>query len=307
MGVDYQEWQPDAALRGVILAYWSFVADGSSVPSPMILPDAYVEVVLNLGAPVQLVGPAFSGTQPARSVVGLLETAIAIEYGPDVHTFGIRLHAARAAGFLGVPAHTLTNTLTPLAHCSEVLDARLRRVLDSHPQLETVDGRSALDACLVDRLRDAQPPDALVQQAVDRLLGADVPVTVAGLAREFGVSTRQLHRRFLKGTGMSPKRLERVARFARVWQQATFGPPLTWADLALANGYADQSHLVREFRAFGATPPAHLFTAEWYETTTVARVQGPASDVRFVQDPRKADSHNGRITPDVNPPAKRRR
>ena len=36
------------------------------------------------------------------------------------------------------------------------------------------------------------------------------------------------------------------------------GPPITWADLALANGYADQSHLVREFRRFGAHPPAHL-------------------------------------------------
>jgi hypothetical protein len=40
MSVDYQEWPPGAALNGVILAYWRVVGDGSSVPSPMILPDA---------------------------------------------------------------------------------------------------------------------------------------------------------------------------------------------------------------------------------------------------------------------------
>jgi AraC-like DNA-binding protein len=152
-------------------------------------------------------------------MVGLLETAIEIQYGAEVHTFGIRLHAARAAAFLGVPARTLANTLGPLAHFSETLDERLLHLVDAHPALETVDGRSALDACLIEHLRQAQPSDELVQQAVDRMLGADVPVTVAGLAREFCVSPRHLHRRFLSATGMSPKRLERVARFARVWQQ----------------------------------------------------------------------------------------
>jgi AraC-like DNA-binding protein len=55
-------------------------------------------------------------------------------------------------------------------------------------------------------------------------------------------------------------------------------------DLALANGYADQSHLVRAFRAFGAPPPAHLFTAEWYGSTDITRDESPAMDVRSVQD-----------------------
>src|SRR5262245_35354720 len=306
MSVDYREWPPDADLKDTVLAYWSVVGDGSLVPSPVILPDAHIEVVVNQGAPVTLVGPAFTGMQPARSVVGLLDAAIEIQYGADVNTFGIRLHAARAAALLGVPAHTLTNTLSPLARLSETLDARLSRVLGAHPRLETEDGRAALDASLVEHLRQARPSDAMVQQAVDRLLGAVLPVTVAGLAREFGVSPRQLHRRFLAGVGTSPKRLERLARFARVGQQRSMGPPLTWADLALANGYADQSHLVREFRAFGAKPPAHLFTAEWYETTTVARVEGAANDVRSVQDARSAEGHNGRIAPDPHPPAKRR-
>src|SRR5262249_49511386 len=225
MSVDYREWPPDADLKDTVLAYWSVVGDGSLVPSPVILPDAHIEVVVNQGAPVTLVGPAFTGMQPARSVVGLLDAAIEIQYGADVSTFGIRLHAARAAALLGVPAHTLTNTLSPLARLSETLDARLSRVLGAHPRLEAEDGRAALDASLVEHLRQAPPSDAMVQQAVDRLLGDDVHVTVAGLAREFGVSPRQLHRRFLAGVGTSPEPLRGPPRASRGWRQGDAAHP----------------------------------------------------------------------------------
>ena len=118
MSVEYQEWPPGAALKGVVLAYWRVVGDGLSVPSPMILPDAHVEVVVNLGGPVTLVGSQFTGTQPVRAVVGLLETAIEIHYPADVCTFGIRLHPARAATFLSVPARALVNSLNPLRRVS---------------------------------------------------------------------------------------------------------------------------------------------------------------------------------------------
>jgi AraC-like DNA-binding protein len=284
MNIDYHEWPPCAALNGVILAYWRVAGDGTSVPSPTILPDAYMEIVINLGGPVSLDGRSFTGGQPARAVVGLLDTAIEMRYPPDVCMFGIRLHPARAATFLGVPTHALMNTVSPLGQVSPLLDEELSRVTGTYPRIESSKGRDALETELVAHLRRAPPTDDLIVRSVDRLLAADAPIAVADLARTLGVSPRQLHRRFLADVGVSPKRLERLARFARAWRQAVMGPPVTWADLALANGYADQSHLVREFRTFGARPPAHLFTAEWYGSTSVTRADGPPNDVRFVQD-----------------------
>jgi len=89
--IDYHEWRPCAALNGVILAYWRVAGDGTSVPSPAILPDAFVEIVINLGGAVTLEGPAITGSQPARAVVGLLDTAIDMRYPPEVSTFGSAL------------------------------------------------------------------------------------------------------------------------------------------------------------------------------------------------------------------------
>jgi AraC-like DNA-binding protein len=240
--------------------------------------------VINRCGAMTLDGPPFHGSQPARAVAGLLEMAIEMRYPPDVCTFGIRLHPARAATFLGVPASAVVNIVSPLGRISQALDDQLAEVVETHPRSETPAARDAVESVLIDHLGRATPTDDLIVRAVDRLLGTDVPLAVSDLAAELGLSPRHLHRRFLDEVGVSPKRLERLARFARAWRQAVMGPPVTWADLALANGYADQSHLVREFRTFGARPPAHLFTAEWYGTTNVTRDDGPPDDVRFVQD-----------------------
>src|SRR5215471_3213902 len=216
--IDYRESLPGAALNGLVLAYWRVAGDGTSVPSPTILPDAYMEIVINLGGPVTLDGPAFKGSQPARAVVGLLDTAIEMRYPPDVCTFGIRLHPARAASFLGVPARELMNTVAPLGDLSQRLDAQLARVVEIHPRLVSAESRDAVEAVLIEHLPPALPTDELLVRAIDRLLGADEPLAVADLATDLGVSPRHLHRRFLADVGVSPKRLERLARFARAWR-----------------------------------------------------------------------------------------
>src|SRR5262245_1881764 len=294
MNIDYQEWRPSADLTGVVLAYWRVAGDGTSVPSPTILPDAFMEIVLNLGGEVMLDGAAIAGSQPARAVVGLLDTAIEMRYPRDVCTFGIRLHPAHAATFLGVRARALMNTVSPLADVSPRLDGQLAQVVETHSPIDSADGRDAIETVLIEHLRHAPATDDSMVRAIDRLLGAEAPLAVSDLAAELGVSPRHLHRRFLADVGVSPKRLERLARFARAWRQAVMGPPLTWADLALANGYADQSHLVREFRTFGARPPAHLFTAEWYGATSVTQADGPRRNVRSVQDRSERARHDGR-------------
>jgi AraC-like DNA-binding protein len=264
--IDYQEWTPADALRDVILAYWSVTGDGSSVPSPAILPDAHVELVFNYGDPVNLRITGGRRVQPARAVVGLLRRAVGLEYGERVRTFGVRFHPAHAARFFGAVAGNFVNRITSLGRLSKTLDERLA-------QIDAIDARSELEAILVEQFHHARAADPIVVRAVERLLTAEGPLPIVALARELAISPRHLSRRFVDVVGTPPKLFERLARFARAWRVATMGPPLTWAELALANGYADQAHLIREFRAFGAEPPAHLFTDEWYRTTSVTRTR----------------------------------
>ncbi len=286
MDMRYEEWLPGSVdLAGLITAYWRVSGDGLHVPSSAVLPDGHVELVFNLGDPVGLVGPAYSGNQPDRAVVGPLSKALRLRYRGPVDTFGIRFHPARGAGFLGKLATELADRLLLLSQVCAPLDSALAPLLLNHPSPATDAWRGALDQALLGQLPSALPLDAPVIAMVDRLTRSDAMPAVTQIAREIGISSRQLQRRFLAAVGMPPKRFVRVLRFARVWQLASMRPRETWAGLAAEHGYADQAHLVREFRAFGAEPPTHVFTSDWYEATELSRVSGPAQGVRSVQDP----------------------
>ena len=285
MDIFYEEWLPAShGLAGLITAYWHVYGDGSKIPSSSVLPDGHVEIVFNFGHPVGLSGPAYTGIQPARAVVGPLSKAVRLDYRGSVNTFGIRFHPARGAGFLGKHAHALAERILPLAEVCAPLDEALANLTVEHPCPEAKTYRAALDHVLLDHLPSAPPSDTRMVAIVDRLSNARACPPITEIARELGISSRQLQRRFLNEVGLTPKRFFRVLRFARVWQLASMQPSETWAALAAEHCYADQAHLTREFRAFGAEPPTQVFSADWYDATELSRVSGPAQGVRFVQD-----------------------
>jgi len=295
MDIRYDEWLPGAAgLKGVVTAYWQVIGDGTQVPSSAILPDGHVELVFNLGDPVGLDGPAFRGDQPSRTVVGPLTYAVQMKYQGFVNTFGIRFHPARGAPFFGRPATSLTDHLFLLAEISSRLDSVLSALLAGNWNAEDERCRAELDHILLHHLGASSEADIAISAAVDRLSRLDELPSIAEIADELGLSPRQLQRRFLAAVGVAPKQFVRILRFARLWQGATMRPPETWAELAAEHGYADQAHMVREFRAFGVEPPTHFFSRDWYDTTEMSRVSGPAEGVRVGQDVRSVQDPAGK-------------
>ena len=99
--------------------------------------------------------------------------------------------------------------------------------------------------------------DRRVDAAVDRIVsGAE---RVERIAKDIGISRQHLARQFLHHVGVPPKTFARVMRFRRVL--ASLEHDVDWADVAAANGYYDQSHLIADFRELaGATPNAFHFS-----------------------------------------------
>ncbi len=78
-------------------------------------------------------------------------------------------------------------------------------------------------------------------------------VAVERVARESGLSHRRLIALFSEQVGLAPKAFARVSRFQRAL--ALVPTRRSWTELALDAGYADQSHLTREFSALGRVTP----------------------------------------------------
>ena len=84
-------------------------------------------------------------------------------------------------------------------------------------------------------------------------------MSIGGLCEDAGVSTTHLAHRFRQIVGLTPKRLARTYRFAKVVSGVDAAAAVDWGDLAFRAGYFDQSHFVKDFQAFtGCTPTAYL-------------------------------------------------
>ncbi len=79
---------------------------------------------------------------------------------------------------------------------------------------------------------------------------------VGRVERELDLSAHGLRRLFRDHAGMMPKTFARLERFRTTVREL---PRRTsWVQLALDCGYVDQSHLIREFKAFSGTTPARF-------------------------------------------------
>ena len=89
-------------------------------------------------------------------------------------------------------------------------------------------------------------------------------VSVETLADAAGVSRQHLTRVFREQVGLSPKLYCRLARFQAGLRYVVPGCHVEWAQAAVQLGYADQSHMIAEFREFSSATPDQLIAERWF-------------------------------------------
>jgi len=110
------------------------------------------------------------------------------------------------------------------------------------------------------------PPAELADRvvALEDLWGAATAGLPAELADAAGVSRQHLTRSFREAVGVTPKLFARLARFQAGLAYAGCGAKVDWAQAALELGYADQSHMIAEFREFSSLTPEALARQRWF-------------------------------------------
>ncbi len=88
--------------------------------------------------------------------------------------------------------------------------------------------------------------------------------TVESLAGAAGVSRQHLTRLFRESTGVTPKLYLRLARFQQTLRHTAGACSIDWAQAAAHLGYADQSHLIAEFKQFSGITPEAFASRRWF-------------------------------------------
>jgi AraC-like DNA-binding protein len=218
---------------------------------------------------------------PATTAVGIVVKLNDSDWRPPEFLIGARDFCIRSRIPVGDSAHpNMQQWLTPLGAYRLLggvpMDALSGRVVDLTDVLGT-GIRPWPTSCARHRAggnsspcwtttccgapRTARSPHQRSPGRGQRLVVAGGRLPIRQLAVEVGWSHKHLITRFKQQVGLPPKTAARLVRFDAVWRRLATRPPARWDQVTAECGYADQAHLIRDFRRFtGACPtefPTH--------------------------------------------------
>ncbi len=157
----------------------------------------------------------------------------------DGGVFGVAFRPGWFRPFLGAPLATIT-------------DRRLDAAEVFGPDLPDPVEVATVEAYLRARLPEPDDRAGEAERIVAMVAARPELTRVDDLARDVGLSARQLQRLFADYVGVGPKWVIRRYRLHEVTERLVTGTDPDWACLAAELGYADQAHLARDFkRMFG--------------------------------------------------------
>ena len=238
--------QPHPGLRGDVLRYAGWREHSATPVRRIEVPWAGAVLIVCFGVPYKLDGEPFDAF-----VGGLSDRPLLTEFVGAAGGVQVDFTPLGARRCLGLPMDELTNRVVAL---EDVLGPGAKLLAERLQEARGWRGRFALlDAALLRRVAAGPEPAPEVVWTFRRLAAADGRLAIGALAEEVGWSRRHLAARWRRDIGLAPKAVARILRFERAVRLVRDGCGL--ADVAYECGYADQSHLNRDFRALaGATP-----------------------------------------------------
>lgn len=243
---------PHPALAGHVLTYTAMDVAHPAPVSWHIAPLGAVTVGIDLHTPDR--------DCPPHPVTGLRDRPLAIREGPGRScSITVALSPAGAVALFGLPLKELANASIALA---DLLGRHARELVEQVAEAGSWPQRfRAVDRMLLARRGTSTLPPQ-VTGAWQRITSTAGGVRVEDVAEEVGWTRQHLRTRFREHIGLTPKTVARLSRLARAAALMATPDALPWAEIAARCGYADQSHLNRDFRDLAGLRPSDYAPAD---------------------------------------------
>jgi AraC-like DNA-binding protein len=168
--------------------------------------------------------------------------------------FGVKFRPGAFHAFLGHSVATLTDRVVP---AEQIFGVSITSLAQQTRLAPTADAMAAA-ATTFFTARAPQPdaPIKLSTQLVELIFNDPTILTVDHLATRASMGLRSLQRLFKDYVGVSPKWVIRRYRLHELVERFHSGQPFDGAQLAFELGYADQAHLINDFRKIVGYAPS---------------------------------------------------
>lgn len=240
----YAEYEPCAALKPFIYCFWAAECSDRG-PNPdgekvLVVPDTCVDIIIELNETRQKITGRLCG------IFDEPYTAQQKSNGDAIKTFAIRFHFWAVSLFFRMNMKEIYNRSLDLEILEKDWGSDFQRLFYLPAVREKI---AWMEACLLKRL-DIGLCNTNLYNSVYHILNHSGCQTVKEICGYSCVSQRQMERLFLQNIGISMKRTANLVRYQNVWREAVLGKAFDVQSAVYRYGYADQSHLLREFKRF---------------------------------------------------------
>lgn len=263
MKVTYQEFKPSAILQPYVDTYWLLSFEGIAgefSPDQYCIPIGMAEIVITIDDgdyDINVNGQWYP--LPNRLVCGVYNDKVIWRAKGATRKFGIRLKPETLHTLFKAPSSVLYTDYTDFENIVGNNTNRFVEQLAEAPDAATLISRA--EAFLQSQLNKHKEENNYLIEAVKLIRSSKGSISVDEICKSVYVSPRQLQRSFQEKMGLSPKAYQRLIRFRNVYRDMqslkTVGG---WAGLSYNLGYADQAHLIREFKEFTGFMPTELLS-----------------------------------------------
>ncbi len=238
-------WKPCAELAPYIERYWSWESS-SNCALPILLPGTGNDLFIHFQRP-------FSNINHPAHLLCVRTRPWPLESNGPTAFIAIRFRMGALRHFCGFGLGELFDQSVTVEQLWGQEGQRWAEnvVLKSRSTF----CRGVIEESLIRWLRRYCRPDDAIDWVAARLYYDHPNCRVDDLASGFRMGRRQIERRFKSALGVPPKAFHRLARFQHVVRDLLLTQSRDGLDTALAHGYYDQAHFIREFESFAQVTP----------------------------------------------------
>lgn len=256
----YLEFKPSGILAEYIQLIWILESESpdETYPKERILPDGIIEMVFHYKDP--FITHLANGDQIKQFqsfAISQMREFIELESDGKMGFISIRFYPWGAYHFFSTPIKDFIDNCIDLADVYPQKYQSINKELAlSSSDEEKV---SIIESFLKSQLAIHQKEDGITDNAIKLIRKSKGIVSIDEIADQLQISRKQLERKFVSSLGTTPKVFSRTCRFLSLCHNLKNYEGRNLSELTYECGYFDQSHFIKEFKAYSGFTPKEYF------------------------------------------------
>ncbi len=254
----FKRIEPVGSLKEFVECIWIIESTDTTPTVQKIIPDGFAEIIFHFGDRYRIkIGNRWQ-VQGRSLLAGQIKKYFFLENTGRSGVLGIKCKPAAVTHLFCIEMDLLADKVVPL---SSIRSRKLQQLGKNINFSDHKTMAATTQKYLLEMLAAKDQYEPVIDEAIRLVFSSNGTMSVKDICKSLFITERRLQRLFKKYIGIPPKAWSRIIRFNYLFELIKHGKT-SWPDITYLSGYFDQSHFIRDFKAFTGEEPSNYFFDE---------------------------------------------